>query len=76
MEQQIEKLANYILQEYPSWPGSGGDSEGAVDCVIRILKFFKSELLIQVNLDLPKELYAAKLSNLIRKGGELPPNTL
>ena len=34
---QIEKLANFILKEYPDEPGRYG-TEGAIECAIRILK--------------------------------------
>ena len=34
-EQQVEKLANFIMQEIPGEPSQ---SEGAVDTAIRLLK--------------------------------------
>lgn len=34
---QIEKLANFILREYPDEPGRY-ETEGAIECAIRILK--------------------------------------
>ena len=37
-EQQIEKLANFIMAEVPGEPSQ---SEGAVDCAIRIIRSFQ-----------------------------------
>lgn len=38
LESQVDRLAKFILREYPEWIGNAGDSEGAIDCAIRILK--------------------------------------
>jgi hypothetical protein len=34
---EIDRLADFILREYPHEPGSIGDSESAVDVAIRLL---------------------------------------
>lgn len=36
-EKEIERLADFILKEYPNEPGRAGTSESAVDVAIRLL---------------------------------------
>ena len=36
-KKEIDRLAEFILKEYPEEPGSKGTSESAVDVAIRLL---------------------------------------
>ena len=38
---EIDRLAAYILKEWPDEPGKDGESESAVDVAIRLLRLFK-----------------------------------
>jgi hypothetical protein len=38
---ELEKLGDFILQEFPHEPGRHGDNEGAVDVALRLLRQYK-----------------------------------
>lgn len=70
-EKEIERLANYILAEFPDEPGSIGKSESAVDVAIRLLKpvgiSCKSETLI--NGAITDFEFSVRTSNILRYAG-------
>ena len=37
LRSEIDRLAKFIMKEYPDEPGSTGESESAVDVAIRLL---------------------------------------
>lgn len=43
LESQVSRLADFIMRKYPDWPGNRGESEGAIDCAIRIMGGDKTE---------------------------------
>ena len=51
LETQIDKLATYIIDEFPDFHDR---DEGAVGCAIRLLKFLKLEY------NIPKEIQEQK----------------
>jgi hypothetical protein len=43
-ESDHERLANTIMNLFPDYPGNDGETEGTIDCAIRIITAYKEKL--------------------------------
>jgi DNA-directed RNA polymerase alpha subunit len=68
-DKEIDRLADFILTQFPDEPGSGGADESAVDVAIRLLKTLKvtePEILDRLVDDAFK--LSVRTSNVLRHG--------
>lgn len=70
LAEQTMALADFIMREFPEWPGNAGFSEGAIQCAMRIMQHCK-DLLTQIEAD-PD---AAQIAHLWRGERTAPLDT-